>query len=183
LLAETGKSVPFPPRKAHCAASARAHALRTRQAGYYKKIYQMQANLLWIPRRASISFMQRLHPRRSCAVCFSGPWAKIRRQVYKASLRLSIRDRSGSSVERAKTKLDGIVNVRGSIAHRVQYSDPVRLATVKNYQGHVQADRQPAALHIVTYLVFGHFGYFPAAFARTPFHVIEIRSVIHAHVL
>ncbi len=45
---------------------------------------------------------------------------------------------TGMSVEGAKAKLDRIVNVRGSIAHRVQHSTPVRLATVKSYQGHVR---------------------------------------------
>jgi len=45
---------------------------------------------------------------------------------------------AGMSLDRAKAKLDVIVNVRGSIAHRVRHSTPVRLATVKNYQGHVR---------------------------------------------
>ncbi len=44
---------------------------------------------------------------------------------------------AGMSPERAKAKLDGIVNVRGSIAHRVQHSSPVHLTTVRSYQGHV----------------------------------------------
>jgi RiboL-PSP-HEPN len=44
---------------------------------------------------------------------------------------------AGMSVARAKGKLDRIVNTRGSIAHRVQHSSPVHLATVKNYQGHI----------------------------------------------
>jgi RiboL-PSP-HEPN len=44
----------------------------------------------------------------------------------------------GISNTKARKKLDGIVNVRGRIAHRVQHSSPVRLKTVKNYQGHVQ---------------------------------------------
>lgn len=45
---------------------------------------------------------------------------------------------TGMSADRARTKLDRIVGVRGSIAHRTQHSRPVHLSTVKNYQGHVR---------------------------------------------
>jgi hypothetical protein len=45
---------------------------------------------------------------------------------------------TGMSNVKAKAKLDKIVHVRGSIAHRVQHSSPVRLTTVRNYQGHIR---------------------------------------------
>lgn len=45
---------------------------------------------------------------------------------------------TGMSEQRAKEKLDKIVNVRGSIAHRVQHSTAIHLNKVKSYQGHIR---------------------------------------------
>jgi RiboL-PSP-HEPN len=44
----------------------------------------------------------------------------------------------GMSVERARAKLNGLVSIRGSIAHRVKHTAPVHLSQVKNYRGHVR---------------------------------------------
>jgi hypothetical protein len=45
---------------------------------------------------------------------------------------------AGMSVQRAKEKLDKIVNVRGTIAHRVTHVAPIRLNKVRSYQGHIR---------------------------------------------
>lgn len=45
---------------------------------------------------------------------------------------------TGMSADRARKKLDQIVGVRGSIAHRVQHATPLHLAKVRDYQGHVR---------------------------------------------
>jgi hypothetical protein len=45
---------------------------------------------------------------------------------------------AGMSSERAKTKLDNVVFVRGSLAHRMRHSAPIHLTRVRDYQGHIR---------------------------------------------
>lgn len=45
---------------------------------------------------------------------------------------------TGMSTQRAKTKLDRIVAVRGSIAHRVKHTSPVHLNRVRDFRQHVR---------------------------------------------
>jgi hypothetical protein len=45
---------------------------------------------------------------------------------------------TGMSSTRAKTKLDRIVTIRGSIAHRVKHTSPVHLNRVRDFRKHVR---------------------------------------------